>query len=93
LLADAQSMDLQETTEVTPDVDQTMQEKLQKETKESTARVDFFLKEISKSQKFLAVSTNNRVFIFYYVTSSCDKSPVAGIVQTSCCPSSETSTG
>ena len=50
-------MDLQKTTEVAPDIDQSMQKKLQEETKESTEGADFYTKEISESQKFLVVST------------------------------------
>lgn len=48
-----QSVDLQKTTVAAPDVDQSMQEKLQEETKQSTEGADFYTKEISESQKFL----------------------------------------
>jgi hypothetical protein len=50
-------VELQKTTEAVPDVDQLMQQKLQEETKQSTEGADFCMKEISESQKFLAVST------------------------------------
>ena len=50
-------MDLQKTTEVAPDIDQSMQKKLQEEMKESTEGADFYTKEILESQKFLTVSS------------------------------------
>ena len=50
-------MDLHKTTEVAPDIDQSMQKKLQEETKESTEGADFYTKEILESQNFLAAST------------------------------------
>ena len=50
-------MELPKSTEVTPKVDQSMQKNLQEETKQSTEGADFCMKEISESQKFLAVST------------------------------------
>ena len=50
-------MDLQKTTEVAPDIDQSMQKKLQEETKESIEGADFYTKEILESQNCLAAST------------------------------------
>jgi len=57
-LADVQHVELQKTTEAIPDVDQLMQEKLQKETKQSTEGANSCMTEILKSQEFLAVSIN-----------------------------------
>jgi len=49
-LADVQHVELQKTTEAILDVDQLMQEKLQKEMKHSTEGADFYMKKILESQ-------------------------------------------
>ena len=51
-----QTVDLEKTTNITPDVDQLVHEKLQEGPKLSTEGADFFAKEILESQIFLTVS-------------------------------------
>ena len=51
-----QTVDLEKTTNITPDVDQLVHEKLQEGPKLSTEGEDFFAKEILESQNFLTVS-------------------------------------
>ena len=53
-LADVQSVESKKTTKITSEVDQN---KLQEEAKQSTEGIYFYLREISRSQKFLVVST------------------------------------
>jgi len=55
--ANVQSVDLQKTTDIAPDVDHPMQEKPLEETKQSIEGADFYTKEILESQKFLTVSS------------------------------------
>ena len=64
-LADAQSKDLSNGPETTPDVDQLMQEKLQDETKELTEGVAFLAWEILGSQNILTVSSQIIEYLSY----------------------------
>ena len=50
--ADAQYVEMQKTIEAVPDIDQLMQEKLQKETKQSTEGAYSCMKEILESRIF-----------------------------------------
>jgi hypothetical protein len=54
--ADVQTEDLENTTNITPDVDRLAHEKLQENPKPSTEGTDFYAKEILESQNFLTVS-------------------------------------